>query len=100
LNYQSLRPYLSFKQKRFEKFGTWSFQNFRGRIPNLNHCDDEAAWIELNYLLGLSQTNVSVQDNHGFQPKVLFNLIIRYLLRFFDCLAHPNLCATFATDQN
>ena len=24
---------------------------------------------------------------------------IRYLLRFFDCLAHPNLSATFATDQ-
>ena len=23
----------------------------------------------------------------------------RYLLRFFDCLAHPNLSATFATDQ-
>ena len=26
-------------------------------------------------------------------------LSIRYLLRFFDCLAHPNLSATFATDQ-
>ena len=24
---------------------------------------------------------------------------IRYLLRFFDCLTHPNLSATFATDQ-
>ena len=24
---------------------------------------------------------------------------IRYLLRFFDCLAHPNLSATFATDE-
>ena len=24
---------------------------------------------------------------------------IRYLLRFFDCLAHPNLSATLATDQ-
>ena len=23
----------------------------------------------------------------------------RYLLRFFDCLAHPNLSATFATDH-
>ena len=23
----------------------------------------------------------------------------RYLLRFFDCLAHPNLSATFATDE-
>ena len=23
----------------------------------------------------------------------------RYLLRFFDCLAHPNLSETFATDQ-
>ena len=23
----------------------------------------------------------------------------RYLLRLFDCLAHPNLGATFATDQ-
>ena len=26
-------------------------------------------------------------------------MCIRYLLRFFDCLAHPNLSATFATDQ-
>ena len=26
-------------------------------------------------------------------------LFIRHLLRFFDCLAHPNLSATFATDQ-
>ena len=26
-------------------------------------------------------------------------LLTRYLLRFFDCLAHPNLSATFATDQ-
>ena len=26
-------------------------------------------------------------------------IYIRYLLRFFDCLAHPNLSATFATDQ-
>ena len=24
---------------------------------------------------------------------------IRYLLRCFDCLAHPNLSTTFATDQ-
>ena len=24
---------------------------------------------------------------------------MRYLLRIFDCLAHPNLSATFATDQ-
>jgi hypothetical protein len=31
---------------------------------------------------------------------VLFmGLCNRYLLRFFDCLAHPNLSATFATDQ-
>ena len=28
-----------------------------------------------------------------------FTMYIRYLLRFFDCLAHPNLSATFATDQ-
>ena len=26
-------------------------------------------------------------------------LFIRYLLRFFDCLAHPNLSANFATDE-
>ena len=26
-------------------------------------------------------------------------LYIRYLSRFFDCLAHPNLSATFATDE-
>ena len=26
-------------------------------------------------------------------------LLSRYLLRLFDCLAHPNLGATFATDQ-
>ena len=26
-------------------------------------------------------------------------IYIRYLLRFFDCLAHPNLSATFATDE-
>ena len=26
-------------------------------------------------------------------------LNIRYHSRFFDCLAHPNLCATLATDQ-
>ena len=26
-------------------------------------------------------------------------MYIRYLLRFFDCLAHPNLSATFATDE-
>ena len=29
----------------------------------------------------------------------LGTIYIRYLLRFFDCLAHPNLSATFATDQ-
>ena len=27
------------------------------------------------------------------------NMCIRYLLRFVDCLAHPNLGATFATDE-
>ena len=26
-------------------------------------------------------------------------ILIRYLWRFLDCLAHPNLSATFATDQ-
>ena len=26
-------------------------------------------------------------------------LFIRYLSRFFDCLAHPNISATLATDQ-
>ena len=26
-------------------------------------------------------------------------LLPRYLLRFFECLAHPNLSATFATDE-
>jgi hypothetical protein len=26
-------------------------------------------------------------------------LVLRYLLRLFDCLAHPNLSAPFATDQ-
>ena len=26
-------------------------------------------------------------------------MFIRYILRFFDCLAHPNLSATYATDQ-
>ena len=30
---------------------------------------------------------------------VLINGDCVYLLRFFDCLAHPNLSATFATDQ-
>ncbi len=29
----------------------------------------------------------------------IFAVYSRYLLRFFDCLAHPNLSATFATDQ-
>ena len=29
----------------------------------------------------------------------LYYIHSRYLLRFFDCLAHPNLSATFATDQ-
>ena len=28
-----------------------------------------------------------------------FKVNIRYLSRFFNCLAHPNLCATFATDK-
>ena len=27
------------------------------------------------------------------------SILNRYLLRFFDCLVHPNLSATFATDQ-
>ena len=31
--------------------------------------------------------------------KLFEGLDIRYLLRFFDCLAHPNPSATFATDQ-
>ena len=30
---------------------------------------------------------------------VMRSIRIRYLLRFFDCLAHPNLSATCATDQ-
>ena len=30
---------------------------------------------------------------------VINSVINRYLLRFFDCLAHPNLSATFATDE-
>ena len=33
---------------------------------------------------------------NGFSRYVLD---IRYLLRFFDCLAHPNLSAPFATDE-
>ena len=37
LNIFSLRPSLSFKPKKFENFEIWSFQNFRCRIPNLNH---------------------------------------------------------------
>ena len=30
---------------------------------------------------------------------LIWPIVIRYLFRFFDCLAHPNLSATFATDQ-
>ena len=32
-------------------------------------------------------------------PTFLLTLHNRYLLRFFDCLAHPNISAAFATDQ-
>ena len=37
-NQISLGNELSFKPKQFEKFETWSFQYFRGKISNLNHC--------------------------------------------------------------
>ena len=40
-------------------------------------------------------------SNNAFVWISFFKCIIcnRYLLRFFDCVAHPNLTATFATDQ-
>ena len=37
--------------------------------------------------------------SYSLQAAVLLCTHSRYLLRFFDCLAHPNLSATFATDQ-
>ena len=33
------------------------------------------------------------------QPISLEDMPTRYLSRFFDCLAHPNLSVTLATDQ-
>ena len=35
----------------------------------------------------------------GLHLELTKRLTTRYLLRFFDCLAHPNLCATIATNQ-
>ena len=35
----------------------------------------------------------------ALRSKTQWVIYSRYLLRFFDCLVHPNLSATFATDQ-
>ena len=39
------------------------------------------------------------KKGHIFGTLAKENMDTRYLLWFFDCLAHPNLSATFATDQ-
>ena len=44
------------------------------------------------------QENINV-DFEPVPQSMIARLGIRYLSRFFDCLAHPNLSATLATDQ-
>ena len=39
------------------------------------------------------------REKRAMKETLIRWLDIRYILRFFDCLAHPNLSATFATDQ-
>ena len=50
-------------------------------------------WLHTN-LAKVAKWRVS--HEHLMVATDLYN---RYILRFFDCLAHPNLSATFATDQ-
>ena len=40
-----------------------------------------------------------LRPRHRTKHFFLYNLINRYLSRFFDCLANPNLSATLATDS-
>ena len=60
-------------------------------------------WLEQSmfacmYSFGFVVMNIVDQFETG-RAICFGDINIRYLLRFFDCLAHPNLRATFATDQ-
>ena len=54
-----------------------------------------------NYNAAMTPSTLSKQRVYlnTYVVKIDVYLPNRYLLRFFDCLAHPNLSATFATDQ-
>ena len=52
--------------------------------------------FEMKSVSGSNLGRVRDLQCKSYIPRYIFN---RYLLRFFDCLAHPNLSATFDTDQ-
>jgi hypothetical protein len=85
--------YVVKKFKSFWNFFHWIFYllyTFELGFINLNFCYIKKL-PTLTELLGSVLTSVSC--------KPAYSMSNRYLLRFFDCLAHPNLSATFATDQ-
>ena len=45
------------------------------------------------------QTLIDINNSKYHTHETGKNIFIRYLWRFFDCLAYPNLSATLATDQ-
>ena len=59
---------------------------------NVNYFHSNSFWVVILWICSDLQTVISLLQGVPYLSKIYY-----YILRFFDCLAHPNLSETFAT---
>ena len=82
--------------------GQFKIDNSKGIIyPNTSFVGQKGATFELTVQVYDEAGTVQAWTNpdQAIIAISVENVSIKYHSRFFDCLAHPNLSATFATDQ-
>ena len=96
-------------KKRTDKFvflswwlgNTWNLKSRQARKTNSSVCflgEDTARQFCFEIYWPLGQARPPTLLYFIFSSK-FYHVHLRHLLRFFDCLVHPNQSATFATDQ-
>ena len=73
--------------------------NFQVRPKHISSATSAQTFRYSKIMLSLGVRSPWIQSTFIPGYTMPLSIINRYLLRFFDCLAHPNLSATFATDQ-
>ena len=58
----------------------------------VNYFHSNSFWVVILWICSDLQTVISLLQGVPYLSKIYY-----YILRFFDCLAHPNLSETFAT---